>query len=263
MKKGNTRECLDDYFSTLSWSVSAALHERKPICDFVGVDPAPVRKWYIERYLPVGITLVKLRYFLESIGYQVSELENLNQSVRDLGRLICHGIVSVEEAVTELMLPSHSQLLRLLHGTVSGLASERMSRLEQICEIYERETAELVQKIPKKWAVKPVTHGASISAHSNQVTRPDSHPNTRNGDGLSFEDEVIHLLHILDSDCKLVGPRLQRMVDEFTPEQRANFRETASPDLVFRLSNRIYAVYKQLGALSSEKALEITKSQNA
>lgn len=239
--EGNTQDCLKHYLSQLPWSDKGCAEARKPMADFLGVRSDSIRRWLVTDIQPIGLVLVKLRYFLEEKGYRITELETLKKPVRMLGKLIATQQITWEEAVERIQFSNASELLQVLHGN-RGLSSERMVIVARICADYSEDEE---------------THHAAAPPWKNQMA-PTETPNKK---GVRIEEDVIHLLDALNGLCAVLEPRLEYMLSEgFTPEQRQLFRERAGRVRVFDLANRFFGLNKQLNALCSEKAREITST---
>ena len=240
---GSTADCLRHYLKQLPWGTREIAEARQPLVDSVGVDPNSIRRWFVEPSMPVGLALVKLRYFLETIGYQVTDLDALEQPVRHLGKLISLGVVDVETASDQIGFSEVSKLFRLLHGN-SGLSEERRPAVEEICSKHPLEKALVTPR-----AVASVEHPIPLL------------PTEHEKGAISVEDDVFNLLVSLNGLSALLTPRLEHMLSNgFTSAQRQAFRDRAGQGLVFKLSNRFYALNKLLNALCSEKAREITST---
>lgn len=241
---GSTADCLRHYLKQLPWGKSAKLSRaEKPMIEFIGITSGTIRRWFLEQVAPGGMPLLKLRYFLESNGYQVTDLDSLEKPVRRLGEIISHGIVDFREMVEQIGYKQDTELLQVLHGR-RGLSNERRAKIEEICSKHPLEKASVTLR-----AVASVEHPIPplSTDHEKNV--------------ISVEDDVFNLLISLNGLSSLLTPRLEHMLSNgFTSAQRQAFRDRAGQGLVFKLSNRFYALNKLLNALCSEKAREITST---
>ena len=110
--------------------------ERKRISRFVGAHTGTVLDWMKGNFLPKGPKLIALRYYLERKGYLVKELADLPRSVRDLGRLIAHGLMSLETAAKAIGLTTGS-LMRMLHGERT-ITEERSALIEGVVRQHDQ-----------------------------------------------------------------------------------------------------------------------------
>lgn len=231
--------CLKDYLTHLVFGEKGCVSGRVPLMKFVGIkNPDTISRW-AKGKMPMGLVLVKLRYFLEQKGYEVIELEALDTRVYQLGKLIAIGKISFDQVVQNLGLAKESEVLQVLHGR-RGLSDDRVKKVELICARYSEQDLGRFLPTNNKEAIVP---SSGVGAFE------------------PLEDETLHLLKSVDEALVLLIPRLERMVVDRSgnaSEQRRLFREHAGRQLVFDLSNRFYKATKMLNALCSEKAREVS-----
>lgn len=245
--RGTTKECLAHYASTLP-----QVHNRRvrdalaPLADFTGRRKATVYHW-LRRERPVlGFNLVKVRYFLEQQGYQVIELKNLIPAVRDLGRLIAHGVLTIEEVVKELSYTGRTHFLEVLHG--DRLSPKRMKTIHDIVETYlpllekrvrglarlydhphqkeEPTTKPDVEEEPAYTPVSETDRAPGIQGVGKETV------STVNGD---TEHRV--LIVALAKQLEAITPLAELVLsDLYTPDERIKVREIVD---VFRASNAL------------------------
>ncbi len=239
LPSGSVMDCLSHYLGQLPWEGKGCVEARKPLADFLGINPATIRCWFVGSAKPLGLQLVKLRYFLEERGYDVQELHKLPGPVMALGKAIAYGKIGFDDAVEKIHMSQGSELLQVLHGN-RGVSNERMATIVRICG-----------DTPFQEGERPAP------------ADPTGEPAQAAPSGKT-EEEIINLLNSLDGLCALLEPRLGRMLSNaVTPEQRQAFREKAGRHRVFDMANRFFRLNKQLNALCSEKAREITaQNQN-
>jgi hypothetical protein len=234
--KGYTLSCLEQYLGHLPWNDEKFIHERKAMAAFVGVQLDTIRDWYTKRNKPIGLVLVKIRYFLENQGYKVTELENLPRPVYILGKLIAEGKIDYVETYQKIGMKGKTELLKVLHGS-RNLSGARFDAVKRICANFQAEFSKESLKIvtPKKVAILPP---ATVS--------PDL-------------AEIVHLLCCVDDLTILLEPRLESILaGEVDAETRVALRNKVK---VFELSNRFHRCTQLLNALCSEKAREIIALQ--
>lgn len=210
--RGTTQECL----THLGRQVPSSDVERgafyKPIADFTRRSHSTVGRWFKGESAIEGESLLRLRYYLTKLGYQVSELEMLHPTIRELGRVIAEGKIEFEKAV-DLIGIDRDQLYRTVLRGVMPLDD----RLERIAEL-----------------VKELGGGTSAGRSERVVTREVA---SRKGDqanaGLSREDTILSLACLI----KAATPLAQAIVsDAFSAEDRQRLRDLAGKDGVYRLS---------------------------
>ncbi|MFC1656547.1 hypothetical protein ACFL14_01085 [Patescibacteria group bacterium] len=106
-----TEECLRDLSQKPSRSDII-----KKLSEFVGVVNKTVAKWLNGKRMPNGENLLKLRYFLDQEGYQVSELLDLDKDIREFGRFVAVGKITLDSAYKLLKFTHRDTILDLLLG---------------------------------------------------------------------------------------------------------------------------------------------------
>jgi len=237
-------------YAEASWpgkGSKGAATAKKPVENFLGVKgEGSIQRWLVGGASPQGIHLVKLRYFLEIVGYRVSALVNLKKSspvIYRLGEAIAFGVLSSEEVTKTLKYPAMGSLFRVLHGQI--LCSDARERIIlNICESnneainlararYESEFTN-TKSLPAK-EVSPVVPPTSlVSKKTNDVVTVSVSRN-------SLIESVGHgLLGLL--------PLMETIVsDDFSPEERKHLREVMGYDVAGR-------VIEALRKLTSERA---------
>ncbi|MEK7537681.1 MAG: hypothetical protein AAB619_01760, partial [Patescibacteria group bacterium] len=115
--KGTTEEGLAHYLASLPRATTRAGHQaRQPIIAYCRCTTSTVRRWTKGEIKPLGLMLVRVRYFLASQGYCVVELERLDPAVRRLGQLIAEEALTADEARVALKYEANNVILELLHG---------------------------------------------------------------------------------------------------------------------------------------------------
>jgi hypothetical protein len=128
--------------------------KREALASFCDVKADPtVRRWLSKAspVKPAGAPLIKVRYYLEHLGYQVTELRSLPEPIRDLGRLIAFGVVTFEDVMEAIDIPktkSGSQLYTILHGD-QGVSDDRMRKITAFVKEYRQYLSEALAKAPK------------------------------------------------------------------------------------------------------------------
>lgn len=219
---GSVQECLRHYV--------ANPRDEKPgdaLSSFTGAPFHPtVRRWINGTVTPHGDYLLAIMYFLEDRDYTVLELKGLNKSVKEVGWLIAHKVISIEEAQQAIGYPETSGLRRVLFGR-GGTSKARLKKLGNLARQHRQaEGLHLVK------AVNSPPKAASGKA---------------NGQYLSHD----RLLQILADVVKAGLPLAELIVsDAFTAEERKRFRCMVGGDGTFRFSNA-------LNRLCGEKAREV------
>src|SRR3989344_8991500 len=129
-KTGNTRDCLVDFFRRHGRSTELA--------KFAKVDRGAERCWRLRGRLPFGETLLRVRYFLDLVGYDVEELKNIHPALLIVGQCIALDLISLRDVTAEIALKKYHNLFEYFRGD-STPSSERLARLKTIAARLEVE----------------------------------------------------------------------------------------------------------------------------
>ncbi len=150
--RGSTKECLAHYFAQLPpTSQRSGVRARTPLIQYCGCIRRTVADWQTGP-LPVGVYLIKLRFFLASQGYTVTELESLHPLVRSLGLILAEGRATLEELRLALGYSDQQEVLTILRGKQKPYHLEQ--RLQPLVDRYRAEPK------PPATGVKPANGGA-------------------------------------------------------------------------------------------------------
>jgi len=107
------------------------------LASFTGVTQITVNTWFRETPItPVGPVMMRLRVYLDVVGYEVLEFTDVPEILRDLIRLGALGVVSFSEIARELGYIS-SNLYTMLFGK-TGISEERLQLAEALVQIHRR-----------------------------------------------------------------------------------------------------------------------------
>jgi hypothetical protein len=222
-----TSESLKDYLTRFQWGKGGCYNSLKPMADFLGVGPRTIQRWWIGKSQPLGLVLVKLRYFLEKCGYEIQEFSHLDQVVYDLGRLIAFGQLNYEEISRQFGYTDHAELLQVLHG------------MHNFSDVKQRLAVEICATVKQKMQLNQIPIKQNESNSISSIS----------------ENEALCLLRSIFEQTSVLLPRLEALVsDKVSPDQRRQFREKAGKSLPFDLANRFHRV---LNALCSERARQL------
>ncbi len=142
--KGTTHECLEHFFANNEWELASACLSR-----FTQVQRQTVRKWRAKDNMPLGVPLLRVRVFLDLLGYHVKEFTTLADVTKDFGRLIVFDQLSAEEARQLLQYTKRNGVLGVLLRGYS-LQRERIYKMERLVEDSSDELDRLTQKFKKQ-----------------------------------------------------------------------------------------------------------------
>lgn len=143
--RASTFDCLQDFGRKVDLIQGISL-----LAEFTKVIPETALGWFqlggdgkiiSRKGLPKGGTLVRLRCFLELVGYKVEELQELTEPAAKLAWSVALDVVTVEAALERLdYAENNSQaILGQLLKPVSGLSAERIRKLRVLAEECEED----------------------------------------------------------------------------------------------------------------------------
>jgi len=246
-----TVDCLRRYLATLNSGDEDCVQAKRSLMKFVGLEnPRILSSWLKGEFKPIGLKLVKVRYFLENQGFKLFELEKLDRKIYELGKLIAFEKLDLSQVCQELGYRPKS-LFEILHGKKRS-SEDKLTRINQILKKFAKESKEPGEvPSPSPKAEPPVVKAAPVTESSQAPIAPD------------LETETIFLLGILKNVTALLKPRLDHLLsDKVSAESRHNFRQRAGRERVFDLSNEFFHLNFQLNSMCSEKARE-NEAKNA
>lgn len=233
---GTTKECLYHYAENFLPPKGArnSSEAKVPMAKFIGVIPETIVSWISDRNKPLGGPLLKLRFFLDAVGYDVVELRGLHGSVNYmLAEMLAYGLLTNEQAVEQLGFNDGHSIFRIAHGN-SNTSSERAVKIREMHE--ERSTA---MQAAKNQLLKDlgISRKEQVVSTTTVVQREQE----------EIDDEsMTSLAHFVLA----ITPLLEKAVTNTTREQRNKLRKLTGDSGMFRLS-------KASSRLCSEKAREV------
>lgn len=203
---------------------------------FIGVTTDTITTWTSDRNKPLGGPLVKLRFYLEAVGYNVAELRGMHgQAGYLLAEMLAYGLVTVEQAAEQLGYENPNSVYRVAHGG-SHATPDRAVKIKDMHGSHKQALDTARQQLAAEL-------GSTRDAPVVSFTRPDPTP--------SAEDDgsIAALAHLVLA----ITPLLEKAVAG-TKDKRNLLRKLTGPDGMFRLS-------KASSRLCSEKALEVVNNQ--
>lgn len=114
--RDNWEKCFQDYMQKIS-KLEDASNQRDLFKEFLGIEyETMVKDFSRKKNLFRGKILLKLRYFLEALGYHVEELGKLRPPLRKLGRLIAYDVIDIREVAEWVQKSQTCHLWLILHG---------------------------------------------------------------------------------------------------------------------------------------------------
>lgn len=245
--RGTTKECLFHYASHY-WPKKGSRNlgqAQKPLTDFVEVKQGTIARWLSQSSKPIGLVLVRLRFFLETAGYEVSELRALKGTANyKLAEMLAYGLVTQEQASAELSFSEDYSILRIAHGG-SSTSEARVQKIEALYKNFHANVLEKRTMLQEKVGLQSDSSAENgTSADSSVVPFSKASP-------ASAQDEelITSIAHMVLS----ITPLLER-VEKSSRDRRNLLRSLTGVDGMFRLS-------KVSSRLCSEKAREIVNGR--
>ncbi|MBI2459539.1 MAG: hypothetical protein HYV53_03235 [Parcubacteria group bacterium] len=143
---GTTKECLKHYGATMPIGEKDCSRYRILLAEFTKASiERTVPYWLSGKRPPLGVFLLKVRYFLEEVAYQVNELEKLSPQVYSFGRFVAFDILKINEATDMVKLAREQQLIRILHGDC-GLSTPKSLLMEEANEAFRDDLDKKVEE---------------------------------------------------------------------------------------------------------------------
>jgi lipid-A-disaccharide synthase-like uncharacterized protein len=249
---GTVAECLAHYARSLPPKASKGAGEaKKPLAQFADVTEHTVTTWVLHGTLPTGETLIRLRFFLETLGYQVKELRDLPRLYYHFASLIAFSVMSLKDIGAALSLSDTKQVLRIAHGT----SDTTIARKEIIQGLVETHNKALIEaRASLRALVNPAREDRFVSAIPASDAKPReegkrSSVRASSTPSMTKDDRIQILAHIILAAVPIAEWLAS---NECSEDDRRVLREYAgsSDKSVFRLSNA-------LTQLCGEKAREI------
>lgn len=233
---GTTKECLYHYAENFLPPKGArnSSEAKVPMARFVGVIPETITSWTSGRNKPLGGPLLKLRFFLKAVGYDVVELRKLRGQINYLlAEMLAYGNLTIQEAQEQLGLGKPDSVFRIAHSN-SNTSSERAAKIREM----HKDRATIMQTA-KSHLLKDlgVAREEQVVSTTTVVQREQK----------DVDDES---MTILAHFVLAITPLLEEAVTNTTREQRNKLRKLTGDSGMFRLS-------KASSRLCSEKAREV------
>ena len=248
--RGTTKQCLAHLAKVIKGS--QFFDKRKMIANFAGVGDFTVHEWFSAGRMPVGEPLIRLRFYLEFLGYEVEELQELSSEVRDAARLCAFRVASLAEIAEFVGYGGTGRspidaLLEVFRGK-RGVSRQKLGQFKSFVELYGAGLEEKERATPH---VLRVT-SSGVQLPEVMATRPTSH------------DEVGNQSAVAESFAGLITAMLPLaeyvLSDRFTAGQRSRIRELAAGGRgVSRLSNLL----TQLSGEAARTALSNSRKKEA
>ncbi len=246
LEKGSTIECFRHYATHVLPPKGArnSSTAKEPMARFIGVAPDAITGWLHRDTEPVGASLLKLRFFLDAVGYEVTELRVMQGTVNYmLAEMLAYDVVTTQEALELFGFSRPKTIYHLAFGkggTSEGPASKIENHYWKSADALTQAKNALREQLgrPLEEALLP----AEVPAATTTRREPSPPKTVASGE----EDSLLELIANL---VNTLTPHLERIVGT-NRGQRDRLRKLVGGDGMFRLS---IASSK----LCSEKAREV------
>lgn len=235
---GSTKDCL----MHLKHSIENDRKKLKVIASFTKVTEGRAVSRWLKGTQAGGMSLVRLRYYLEFLGYNVEELQHMHPTLRDAGRLFAFGVADLNEIVRFVGYSDgqngNDSLLLVFKG-LGGVSAGKLVQFQAFVDLYKDKLLE------KQQATVKVEFLADHSSAKVVCDTPDTTmlptATTLRSESQSSTDIHEVVTRSLAAQIKAMLPLVQIVSsDAFSPEERAQLRELTGGDGVFRLANQLY-----------------------
>lgn len=242
--RGNTAACIkhlakathDTYFEA-----------RTVIATFAGVVEPTVHRWMRHGMLPTGGPLIRLRFYLAFLGYDVEELRKLHPSVRVATECFAFGLVTVRELGKLLDYKQTTSGDTLTYCLLRGVNSTTVQKLELLALFGDEHAEELA--LAKKQTKRVIPDDTKTESREELETvvvaalPPTSHSRSKERTRPVKPTDRDVLIESFAGSVKALIPLAQVLVsDDVTPAERAKVRELAGGDGVFTLANALFSL---------------------
>lgn len=246
--KGTTVDCLKHLGSKLPKDRQDQIAS---IASFTDSSQRSVSGWLKEAPPPSGASLIRLRFYLALIGYEVSELASLSDSIRRVAKLFAFGVLSLSDISAHVGYVSgknsEESLLTIFRGK-RGVSKKKEETFKELFDAYSDQLStreQAVEKIVLESVGAEGVEKTPLLPVALKVTAPRRLI-------LGIRETLIESLALqvkgMIPSARLIGS------DEFTEEERAKVRALAGSDGVFILAN---ALYRMCGERSRAQHPEI------
>jgi hypothetical protein len=209
---------------------------------FLGVNAHTVRRWFSGGASPIGMPLIKLRYFLELLGHKISTLELIKEktpALYGLGELLAFDVITMSYAISELGYTDQHSVFRLMHGN-NSCTSEKELLIQKVCSDHKTALTKKREDVMSLFGLKK--RETSKEVVPSKKEQPKSVSSIQMNRQFVIEAVGHGLLGLL--------PLMEQMAsDEFGPEERKYLREVMGHDVTGRV---VYALRK----LTNERVRE-------
>ena len=184
--------------------------------------------------------MLRLRFYLDFLGYDVEEIRDVKSPVRDVAEMVAFGILSLGEAASLLEYvegPTGNKALLQIFRSERKVQDAKLPLFAQVVDAYATQLAAKKQSTQKMEL--PVTQGLSGQLAGSMVLDMATLPLITDA-----PEDRERLIFAASQLVILLFPLVDILAsDTCTPEDRDKFRTMAGGNGVFLTANRIHNLF--------------------
>jgi len=214
------------------------------MADFTGAAiRGSVDRWLNKGRLPIGIYLLKLRFFLEALGFKIRELSMLDPVIYSFAKAIAYNSIDLDQALELTKLSDRSGVLRIVLARQST-SQDRLRLMEEVVSKHKKDVelaeATLLKKLQFKQ--KAVSETRAFTLPEPPISSSDKYKEEIIGVTANLAKTMLVLANLIDSE-------------NFSASDRGRLREQSGKNTIFLLKN-------VLTHLCGERARENFRQEN-
>ena len=241
---GTTEECLQHFVEAheINNTDGKECKTRNGIANLFGITQPTAYNWFAKGSLPGGEKLLRLRYFLELLGYQPIEREGMPELIREFSNQISLRAISVQDAAqyigtsTDIIV----DVLMCRYGT----SSQREEQIRELVQLHREEATQKLQEWQATLKMLGLDQPPAEATPQPALVIPKK-PTV----ACLNDDQVIKTLAYLILAAKPLAEYV--LSDHFSAEERDALREKTVTN---GRSNAVFELSNLLNRLCSERA---------
>jgi hypothetical protein len=206
--------CLADYAKRFEPESAAAL-----LLEYVGSSTTTVSRWLRGHEQPRGELNLRLRCYLELVGYKVTESEKVLPIAREVCDLIGYGLVTFEEVQQSLDYATPQSVYRiLLHG--GNIQTSNMFRFEMFCTNHRA----LLEPAQREWRQRIEAELTAAEAAEAEADQPAALPDI-------VLIDTMHLVNATTITTKALVAHLEALASCGEEGVMAYYRKAVQPEI--------------------------------
>lgn len=246
MSQQTTERAWQTFARTLPQGTKNCTTEREDICGFVGVNQHTVRRWITADSVSGvrGLTVVKLRCFLELQGYEIAELRSLNRLIRTFAEILGHSVVSLEDTCREIEGEVSQRAIDRIYDLILGRTQTALEPKMRIIQAFVDTHKDKLNEKKRGLVTNRSDEVPVITTEQQpaQEKRDSGVTQSREREHTVIRQLVISLVPAFRRVIELV------VSDEFSSQDRRNIRELVGDDL-FKLSTAMNRLSSETGRI--------------